>query len=225
MRDGAVVRIGKLTFDGPAATSLKNGQFVTVSGRYVAGQAQPKVVALDTLFPNPALYFGPSVKHLMVEAFIKVADDGVWMNGQRLTPGPNLRGQPGPARIAVVSLERAPDGNYTAARLRYTDYRGATYRGAGPGAGEAPPPPPLPPLPDKQPFPGNDDSTVAPADAQPEPGVMSSIAGGAHADGLPARAVIARSATPGPLIAPSTVITLVAGAVPGNGTARARPGP
>ena len=70
MRDGTAVRIGKLTFNGSAAASLRSGQFVTVSGRYVAGQAQPARVTLDPLFPNPTSYFGPSVNRLVVEGFV-----------------------------------------------------------------------------------------------------------------------------------------------------------
>ncbi|MDR3533271.1 MAG: DUF5666 domain-containing protein [Rhodopila sp.] len=134
VRDRGVTRLGDLVLSGTAADVVKPGQFVTVSGRYVADKGQVDRVEPDTLFSDPAGYFGPSVNRLAVEAFVRVTNGAVWMNGLKVSTAPGVRGHAGPGRIAVVSLERRRDGSYIAVGLRYTDFRGGanrTSRGAG----------------------------------------------------------------------------------------------
>jgi hypothetical protein len=191
VRDGAKVRIGQLVVGGTAAASLKSGQFVTVSGRYRAGQPQVSAVALDPLFPNPAGYFGSSVHTLLLQAFVRVGDGAVWLNGMKMALGPHVRGLAGPARLAVVSLERRSDGSYTAVRLRYTNYRGTLMKigNAAGSAGSNPPPPPrLPPMPEQTPAQQDDDENATPVSAQPSPAAMDAVADAADPAVAPASA-------------------------------------
>jgi hypothetical protein len=189
VRNGATVRIGKLAVGGTAAGRLKSGQFVTVSGRYRAGQPQVSAVALDPLFPNPAGYFGSSVRTVVLQAFVRVGDGAVWLNGMKVPLGPHVRGLAGPARLAVVSLERRPDGSYTAVRLRYTNYRGTllkTGSAAGAGWGSPPPPPRLPPMPDQPPAQQDGEENAIPISAQPFPAALDAVADAANPEPPPA---------------------------------------
>ncbi|HEY1412069.1 MAG TPA: DUF5666 domain-containing protein, partial [Rhodopila sp.] len=200
VRAGTAVRIGKLAVAGTAAGSLKSGQFVTVSGHYRSGQPQVSAVALDPLFPNPAGYFGPSVRTVVLQAFVRVGDGAVWLNGMKVALGPHVRGLAGPARLAVVSLERRPDGSYTAIRLRYTNYRGTLMKfgnAAGSGWSSPPPPPPprLPPMPEQTPAQQDGEESGIPVSAQPSPAGMDAVADAANPDTPPA-------STPRPQAAP-----------------------
>jgi hypothetical protein len=128
LRQGGLVKMGNLTLRGSAATSLATGQFITASGSYVAGQGQVNAVTSDTLSQDPRAFFGASVKRLVLQGFVRVANGTVALNGLKATAGPDLKARSGSSGIAIVSLERKPDGTYTAIGMRYTDYRGPAAR-------------------------------------------------------------------------------------------------
>ncbi|MEA2774573.1 MAG: hypothetical protein QOD93_7535 [Acetobacteraceae bacterium] len=134
VRDDAGVRLGKLELTGPAAASVKDGQFIVVSGDYVAGHGHVGTVASDAMWPNPGAYFGSSTTQLSVQAFVRVDKGSVSMNGVKVRSDPGVSEQTRPAGVAVVSLRRQPDGSFTAVGLRDGDYRGHTdkpVRGGG----------------------------------------------------------------------------------------------
>ena len=126
MRDGEVMRLGKLVLSAPVATGVKDGQFVIVSGAYEAGRGHVSAAAPDTLLPDPAGYFGPSANRLIVQAFVEVDKGSFSMNGVKVPAKPLVAGSPRHDGIAIVSLERGPAGSYIAVGLRYADYRGHT---------------------------------------------------------------------------------------------------
>jgi hypothetical protein len=141
VRDGDVVRVGKLELSGSAADSVKDGQFVVLTGDYEAGHGHVSTVASDTLWPNPAAYFGPSISQLIVQAFVRVDKDSVSINGVKVRSGSIVSSQAHGDGIAVVSLQRQPDGSLTAVGLRYGDLRGHTdgpnRGGRGSGTGDS----------------------------------------------------------------------------------------
>ncbi len=128
IRDGAVARVGGLLLRGSAAEGVKDGDFVVVSGGYAAGQGQVSSVVPDTLFPNPAAYFGASANRLIVQAFVHVDKGVLAMNGARIPAEPAVSDEAGHDGVAIVSLERGSDGSYTAVRLRYAGYGGSGVR-------------------------------------------------------------------------------------------------
>jgi Domain of unknown function (DUF5666) len=125
VREEGIARIGQLVLNGSAAADLKQGEFVAVSGQYAAGRAQVSRVAQDTLFPNPAAYFGTTVNHLVVQAYVSATNGAVWLNGLKVTAGPGFHRPAGADGLAVVSLERKTDGSLAAVGLRYTTQTGA----------------------------------------------------------------------------------------------------
>ena len=157
VRDGNQAKVGDLALTGATASSVRDGQYVVVSGSYAAGRGQVSTVAADPLWPSPAAYFGPAASQLYVQAFVRIENGAVSMNGVAVKSAPILAAQvrqdgiAGQARqdgvagqvrqggIAVVSLQRQADGSYTAVGLRYSDYKGHTDRpsrgGSGSGAG------------------------------------------------------------------------------------------
>lgn len=122
-QEGGVMRVGSLTLDGAAAAAVVSGQTVTVSGRYVSGQPRAITASAGSFGPNPADYFGSAVKHLVVEAFVRVANGTVWLNGLKVNAAPGVGGAANTNGIAIVSLERKPDGRFTAVDVHYTDAR------------------------------------------------------------------------------------------------------
>jgi hypothetical protein len=120
VRDGATARIGQLVLTGAEAADLKDGTSVLVSGQYAAGHANVHAVTQDSLFTNPPAFFGASVSHLVVQGYVRVADGAVYLNGLKVTAGPGVNAQNGAGGVAIVSLERKPDGTFTAVGLRYT---------------------------------------------------------------------------------------------------------
>jgi hypothetical protein len=128
VRDGDVARVGNLVLSGSMAAAVKDGQFVVVSGNYVAGKGRVGTIASDTLLPNPGDYFGAAASHLIVQAFVQVNNGSVSMNGVKVSAGPVVSGEASHDGIAVVSLERGADGSYSAVELRYAGYRGQTER-------------------------------------------------------------------------------------------------
>jgi hypothetical protein len=139
VRDGDVVRVGNLVLPEPMAAGVKDGQFVVVSGTYAAGHGRVSTVAPDTLFADPARYFGASINRLVVQAFVQVDKGSVSLNGVKVHAASVVATEARRDGIAVVSLERGADGSYTAVGLRYADYRGQANRplrrrtGAGTG--------------------------------------------------------------------------------------------
>ncbi|HEY0184037.1 MAG TPA: DUF5666 domain-containing protein [Rhodopila sp.] len=145
VRDGAVTRVGNLALDESQAAGVKQGQFVIVSGSDGASGRQVRDVAPDTLFPDPAGYFGPAANRLIVQAFVRVDRDTVLMNGMRIKAEPVVAGASGQAGIAVVSLERGQSGAFVVVGLRYPDGSGLTgkaFRGDRSGGENGPPPVP-----------------------------------------------------------------------------------
>jgi Domain of unknown function (DUF5666) len=128
VREGDVARVGNLVLPGQMAAAVKDGQYVVVSGDYVAGKGRVGTIAPDTLLPNPGDYFGAAASHLIVQAFVQVNKGSVSMNGVKVSAGPVVSGQASHDGIAVVSLERGKDGSYSAVELRYAGYRGQTER-------------------------------------------------------------------------------------------------
>ncbi len=116
--EGGSARVGGLTLTGTAASTLTNGQFVAVSGRYVSGQALAVTVAADSLASDPAGYFGPGVKHLVLESFVRVSNGSVWLNGRRVKAGPGVGGTAETRGIAVVSLDSKAHGEIKALGIR-----------------------------------------------------------------------------------------------------------
>jgi Domain of unknown function (DUF5666) len=122
--DGAVARVGKLLLGAPAAAELKDGEAVLVSGDYASGEGHVDSVVPDTLLASPADYFGAAASHLVVQAMIRVDGGAITMNGVALHVTPPVAAQASHDGIAIVTLERGPDGSYAAVDLRYADFRG-----------------------------------------------------------------------------------------------------
>ena len=162
VREGDQAKVGNLALTGAAASSVRDGQYVVVSGSYAAGRGQVSTVAADPLWPSPAAYFGPAASQLYVQAFVWIENGAVSMNGVTVKSAPVVAaqarqdgiaaqarqgGSAGQARqdgvagqvrqdgIAVVSLQRQADGSYTAVGLRYSDYKGHTDRPGRGGSG------------------------------------------------------------------------------------------
>jgi hypothetical protein len=133
--ENGVMRVGSVVLPAPMATSVKDGSFVIVSGDYAGGHGRVAAVAPDTMFSNPADYFGSSARRLIVQAFVQVDNGAILMNGVKVNAGSAVSGQAGHDGIAVVSLERGPDGSYTAVDLRYAGYRGHVSQPIRPGTG------------------------------------------------------------------------------------------
>lgn len=124
VRDGATVRVGALTLNGTAAENLRSGEFVSVSGRYWLGQTEVRAVARDASLADPGAGFGASVQHLTVQAFVHVAKGSVAFNGLEVEAGAGVHARPDRDGVAIVSMERKPDGSFAATTLRYTDDHG-----------------------------------------------------------------------------------------------------
>ncbi len=123
-KDGGAPRIGSLTLAGEATNGLHAGDFVTVSGGYTRGAATVSAVTPDALSADPVAYFGPSVNHVVVQAFVRVEHGAVWLNNHLKVPAATgVPAQAAASGDAVVSLRRAADGTVTATELRYTRYR------------------------------------------------------------------------------------------------------
>ena len=125
MRDGDIVRIGTRVVQGSVLAGVTSGQFVTASGHYTAGPLDVESVSADTLWFDPASFFGPSVNRIVLQAFVRVGDNIISFNGLHVPLSPNLRGQADPEGMAVVSLDRMVDGSLIAVGLHYMDYRGS----------------------------------------------------------------------------------------------------
>lgn len=143
-RDGNGVRVGAQVLQGPNMAGLADGQFITASGRYVAGQLQTSTLTID-----PAAYSGLAGSRISVQAFVHVANAVVSFNGLHVPAGPDLQGQSDSNGLAIVWLERKPDGTMVAAELQHVDYHGAAIAtgrpsgavGSGLGSGDAFPSP------------------------------------------------------------------------------------
>jgi hypothetical protein len=123
-RDGDIARVGKLVLSSPDAAELRDGEAVLVSGDYAFGAGHIDSVVPDILFSSPADYFGSATSHLVVQAMVRVDGGVITMNGTALHAKPSVAAQATHDGIAIVSLERGPDGSYTAVDLRYADFRG-----------------------------------------------------------------------------------------------------
>jgi hypothetical protein len=115
-RDGEVTRIGQLTLP----EELPRGQWVTVSGRYVENTPRVTAVTPDP-FADPAGLLAVAGDRLVVQAFVRVADGAVWLNGRRVATEPGVSTGFEGERIAVVSLARRSDGRFIAVGLAAID--------------------------------------------------------------------------------------------------------
>lgn len=117
--DASGVHIGGLVLTGTAAQALKTGQYVTVSGHSASGQNTVTTVKLDALAANPGDYFGAGVSHMVLEGFVRVASGAVWLDGRKISAAAGVAAG-SKTGLGVVSLDRKPDGTFTAVGLRYT---------------------------------------------------------------------------------------------------------
>jgi hypothetical protein len=117
--DATGVHIGGLALAGTAAQTLKTGQYVTVSGHSASGQNTIAAVKLDPLAADPGDYFGAGVSHMVLEGFVRVASGAVWLDGRKISAAAGVAAGSRNG-LAVVSLDRKPDGTFTAVGLRYT---------------------------------------------------------------------------------------------------------
>jgi hypothetical protein len=121
VRQGDVIRVGSLVLPEAVAGGVQAGQFVTVSGGEVGGQGQVDAVVLGTSFADPAAYFDRSVNQIVVQAFVRVTNDRIWLNGAKIAAAPGVRQQARPGGIAIVSLQRQPAGSFAAVGLRFVE--------------------------------------------------------------------------------------------------------
>ncbi len=122
--DGGTPHIGALALDGPA-TRLHAGDVVVASGSYSHGTAHIVTIARDELSSDPTRYFGDSVSHVVVQAFVRVSHGTIWLNDHLHVPAAaGVQAESAASGDAIVSLERGSDGSFTATGLRYTGYRG-----------------------------------------------------------------------------------------------------
>ncbi len=133
VREGDIASIGDLILNGPEANELRAGQSVMVSGQYLGDRPQVRLVTQDALFGDPAGYFSNEVNHLVLQAYVRVAAGAIYLNGLRLASDLAINGKPEADRLAIVSLERKPDGSFAAVGLHYAD-----NGGSAPGATRAP---------------------------------------------------------------------------------------
>ena len=78
-------------------------------------------MAVPDTMSDPMTLFGGSVGHIVWQAFLRADKDTVWLNGLKVATRPDVRGRTGADAVAIVTLDREPDGSYTAAGLRYLD--------------------------------------------------------------------------------------------------------
>jgi hypothetical protein len=146
-RERDTTRVGSLALYDPAAATVKPGTFVSVVGKYRNGLADVTSIDADLLLEDPAAYFGIATDRLVVQAFVRVEGGNVSLNnGPHFKAGPDVHGNAGAYRNAIVWLQRTAAGVFTATELHYTNYRAqpneAPVRsGGGRGATERVAPP------------------------------------------------------------------------------------
>jgi len=146
-RERDTTRVGELVLRDPAVATIKAGTFVSVAGKYRNGLADITSVDADLLSQDPAGFFGVTTERLVVQAFVRVERGTVWLNnGQNFRAGAAVQGNGGGYRNAIIWLQRAADGVFTATDMHYTSYRGQpkdlpTRSSGGRGAGERLAPP------------------------------------------------------------------------------------
>lgn len=123
VQSSGVLKVGELVVDGPAGSTLADGQAVTLSGRYTAGRARITSSAPDTLTANPGAYFGPATTRLVVEAFVQVAGGSLRLNGTKVDEARDVTQLPRASEIAIVSMSRKPDGTFAAFQMKPADLR------------------------------------------------------------------------------------------------------
>jgi Domain of unknown function (DUF5666) len=184
--------IDRLRLAAPPATSLRDGDQVAAAGTYQSGAGQLAMVGPDPLAADPLGYFGDKMNQVVMQAFVTVDGDAVWLNDRiKVAASPAVR-QPKPtAGDAIVTLERQPDGSLLATGLRYTKYpapAGETMALAHAWhVATVVPLPPLPPM------------AGPPLEARPP-------------DSAPGSAADASHRTPDPMAGPSPLDTPQAGA-------------
>jgi hypothetical protein len=191
-REGDASRIGGLVLHEPALATVKSGTFVSVAGRYRNGAVEVTSIDADPLLEDPTRYFGISTDQMVVQAFVRVDRETVWLsNGLRFRAGSGVQGKGSDYRNAIVRLQRAADGSFTATELRYTSYRARAKDGPVKAIGHrtgdlvlppnAPPGPPpddgIAPSPSPVASPPGDVPTSNAAPSQEEPSADAGVAG------------------------------------------------
>jgi hypothetical protein len=150
VREHDTTRIGSLVLHGPPVAGAVAGTFVSVVGKYQDQAAEVTSIDMDVWSEDPADYFGPSTRQLIVQGFVRVAHGMVWLNnGEKFPAGPRVQANADTYRDAVVWLKRTADGSFAATDVYYTNYRAqpkvVPSKAGGHGAGGPVPPPGLPP--------------------------------------------------------------------------------
>ena len=120
IRDTGGTRVGLLALDSNRTAGLRDGQSVTVAGDYQSDEPHPRVLDVDHALADPASPFRPSVDHLVIQAFVRLADGVVTFNGLQVPASSALASTPGYDGMAVVSLDRRADGHYSVSSLHPT---------------------------------------------------------------------------------------------------------
>jgi hypothetical protein len=115
-QDGGL-RLGALPLP---AGSARPGDWVRASGLYTGGQPKVLSVAADTVCPDPAHCFPGAVGHVIVQAFVRAEAGHLRIDGMQM-PVVVPNGTVPADGFAIISLDRQPDGSFTAVGLKYVD--------------------------------------------------------------------------------------------------------
>jgi hypothetical protein len=128
------LHIGALALT-PASHPPGPGSLVTAEGTFAEGVLHALKVEGDRLAEDPAAFFGPVARRLIIHAIGRIDADRLWLSPAMSVP---VTGEAAPASgepvDAVFVLRRGDDGSYTASREE-TPTRNAA------GTAAAPPPP------------------------------------------------------------------------------------
>lgn len=133
-RSGGTSRVGSLALPDGLAADLTPGQPVTVSGSYVAGRPVVDAVSPEALFADAVSYFGSAARRLVLETYTRTESGFIVIDDRRVPTGSGVAGKQARSGVAIVTLDRGPDGSFTAVGVRYTDPR-RTRPAAGTGRG------------------------------------------------------------------------------------------
>ncbi|HVY15770.1 MAG TPA: DUF5666 domain-containing protein [Rhodopila sp.] len=113
-QERGALRLGALVLpDG----SAKPGDWVHVVGDYAGGGPHAVSVTPDTTCPNPYRCFAGAVGRLVYQAYVHAADGQVLINGVVL-PAVGQASGINADSVAVVTLQRQPDGAFAATGMR-----------------------------------------------------------------------------------------------------------
>ena len=124
--------IGSLAIVGQAGGPDLAGSYVTARGVWRDGGLAATVTP-DLLMTNPPAYFGPGIRHVVLEAYVRLdANEAVMAGGFRAARPPGLDGPSGPA---IISLDAGENGTFRVIGLRPARAPDPLVpAGAGPGS-------------------------------------------------------------------------------------------